>query len=92
MAPPPVCTTDDDHDKLMLVVVWLVLDRSNGVAGDVDCVATALTSPTPAPLYDSTMYEYSVPPDRPVTVAVVAVSPVPSYATMDGVAAAPLSR
>jgi len=62
-----------------------VLDRSSGVAGDVDCVATALTSPTPAPLNDSTTYEYAVPPVRSEIVAVVAVAPVPSYATIDGV-------
>jgi hypothetical protein len=69
-----------------------VLDRSSGVAGDVDCVATALTSPTPDPLDDSTTYEYAVPPVRSEIVAVVAVAPVPSYATIDGVTPSPSSR
>ena len=38
------------------------------------------------------MYEYAVPPVRPKIVAVVAVAPVPSYATIDGVTPSPSSR
>jgi len=38
------------------------------------------------------MYEYAVPPVRSEIVAVVAVAPVPSYATVDGVTASPSSR
>ena len=66
----------------MLLVVCDTLASPDGAPGDVDCVKASLNAPSPAALTPRTTNEYSRPPSSPVTVAVVAVDPVPSYATI----------